>query len=159
MNRLNITVTIKLKPYLRQYAEHHYGNPIVATTKNKLFTLLLPYITKTLPDYKGELKGDDYVKVYLPDTHYLNILQYNYVSPNHFGMIQAYFHGLFHVHFITELNKTRKQGMQLKTSIINFMLANGLTFDEAKYDSLKRIYLRHRRKVEIKSNKFMGGSA
>jgi hypothetical protein len=39
------------------------------------------------------------------------------------------------------------QNLPFKTAIINFMEINEMSFDRCQYDSLKRLYFRHRKDV------------
>jgi hypothetical protein len=151
-----ILVEVKLRPYLQDYVINKYeGDPVVkATAKNKIFPLLFPYLSKIPSDYKP-LK--DCIKFELPWNHMIDVKTYQYIHPKYFGDIQSYFYGIFYVEFVSYMNHAfYEENLQLKTSIINFCLDHEISFDNANYDSLKRIYSRYRytdnkKKLSIKT--------
>lgn len=152
-----ITVRVKMKSYLQDYVIHRYGGePIKATSSNKLFPLLFPYLGKTPADYKHSMEG---VAFELPYNELLNIRYNNYIAPKYFSEIQSYFYGIFFHDFVKYMNQmVLSEDMPIKTAIINFCLEREISFDRVSYDSLKRIYLRYRRKAE-KSQKMSTSAA
>ncbi len=154
----NQTVYIQLRPYLKDYFVKKLGpEPIKATSKNKLFILLLPYLTKVPKNYNpSNFKDNKFLLLELPFNELVNVRCYNYIDPKNYGEIQSYFYGIFYHDFTRTVNKYHiDQGMNIKNSIILFCEENDVNFDYTNYDSLKRIYLRYRKRLK-KVNQKLG---
>ena len=150
-----ITVDVKIRPYLKEYIVNRYGSePVAATSANKVFPVLAEFLTKVPRDYKPFYNSLNYVRFGLPHNKIIEVRSMNYIHPLHFGKIQTYFYGLFQFDFLNFMNKfVVQEGYPIKTSIINFCELNNMSFDTANYDSLKRIYLRYRRNAENTAKK------
>lgn len=95
----NQTVYIQLRPYLKDYFVKKLGpEPIKATSKNKLFILLLPYLTKVPKNYNpSNFKDNKFLLLELPFNELVNVRCYNYIDPK---IMERYNH-TFTGYFIT----------------------------------------------------------
>jgi hypothetical protein len=150
-----IYVTIEMRPYLVEYFKHYYGeHPIKANEKSKIFPLLAEYLTHTPSNYRPIPEGPRAITFELPYNRIIDIRRNNYISPNHFSEIQSFFYGMFYVHFVQYMDKHCLFGhIPFKSAIIAFMEDHNISFDTCQYDSLKRLYFRHRIKFRKKPEK------
>jgi hypothetical protein len=139
-------VAIKLTPYLKDFCIKRYGpgEPIKATTTNKIFTFLKEYLTPKPKKWKPPVPGEDVLLVELPYNDEVNVRCHNYINPRNNAELKSFFYGMFYAAFVTYMNeKVIGEGWQVKYAIINFMDLYDISY-KANYDSLKRLYYRYR---------------
>ncbi|HNQ82251.1 MAG TPA: hypothetical protein PKM34_01330 [Bacteroidales bacterium] len=151
-----IYVSIEMRPYLVDYTIHFYGeHPIRANEKSKLLQMLSEYLTHPPVNYRPLQPSPRLITFELPYNKILDIRRNNYISPENFSKIQSYFYGKFQYHFFEFMDsRCLHHCMPFKSSIIEFMDDNNISWDRFQYDSLKRMYLRHRVKFR-KSQRFL----
>jgi hypothetical protein len=143
-----ILVSVEVTPYLAQYLIHYYGeHPIKAHTKSQIYPFISGYIQSSPAHYRPLKPSKGLVTFELPYNRIYDIRNKNYIPSRHFSAIKTYFRNIFLHHFIHHMDQHCLIGyMHYKTAIINFMEENEISYDYFQYDSLKRIYLRHRKK-------------
>jgi hypothetical protein len=141
----NQIVEVRIKPYLKDYFINQFGEePIKATTANKLFPFLANYLTHRPQKWKPPVSRDDNLLFELPFSEKINVRSLCYISPKHFSEIQSFLYGRFWGDFITYMNqKVMKKRWQQKYAIIRFMDDNGMDWNKADYETLKKIYYRY----------------
>jgi hypothetical protein len=141
-------VSIYLRPYLVDYFINFYGeHPIKADEKSKLLPMISDFLTCPPARYRPLKPGPNVLTFALPYNKTRDIRSYNYISPENFSKIQSYFYNMFCWHFFEYMDKYCLHGsVPFKSAIINFMDYNEISYDRFQYDSLKRIYFRHRKK-------------
>lgn len=146
-----VYVSIYMRPYLVDYLVHYYGeHPVKADKKSKLLPLLADFLTHTPANYRPLIPGPNLITFELPYNHVRDIRRLNYISPNNFSKIQSHLYHMFCWHFFEYMDKCcLHDNIPFKTAIINFMDYNNISFDHFQYDSLKRIYFRHRKKSQL----------
>ena len=76
-----LTVSIKMKPYLKAFMLHVYGNEPIYIPKQDYFNkLIAEIITKTPADYKYKPSTPQHLEIILPYYDYMDIRTYNFLS-------------------------------------------------------------------------------
>lgn len=135
--------------YLADYIIHYYGeHPIKLDAKSRIYPFISRFITPAPIKFKQVKPGPGLVTFELPYNEVQDVRRLNFIHPRSYSSIQTYFYNLFHANFILYMNNACiSNDIPYKDAIITFMDINELTFDKCQYDSLKRIYLRHRKQV------------
>lgn len=146
-----ITVIVKLKPYLKEWVLKRYGpEPVRASSSNKIFPMLAGYLSSVPADYKPIHPDSKHIAFELPYNKILDIRNKSYISPKYYGQIQSFFYGQFYFDFVLWMNKcVIDQRFSFKWSIVQYCVENDISFDHANYDSLKRLYLRYRKREDL----------
>lgn len=140
-------VAIKLRPYLKDFFINRCGEtePVKATITNKLFPYLVQYLTPKPKNWKPPVSAPDILLIELPYNNYINSRTLNYINPRNYTAIKSYFYGLFYARFIDYMNdRVLLKKWQVKYAIMNFIDENNISYNNANYDSLKRIFYRYR---------------
>lgn len=143
-----ILVSVEVSPYLAEYLKHYYGeHPIKANTKSNIYPFISRFIQPSPPNYRPLKPSRKILTFELPYNEVHDIRKKNYIPERCFSTIQTHFRHIFLHNFIHHMDQHCLIGnMPYKTAIINFMEENEISFDYFQYDSLKRIYLRYRKK-------------
>jgi len=135
--------------YLADYLKSYYGgHPIKLTVTTRVYPYFSRFITPAPLRFRGVKPGPGVITFELPYNRTQDIRRLNYINPKHYPVIQTYFYNLFYANFVLFMDDACLiKGLPFKSAIINFMEINEMSFDRCQYDSLKRIYLRHRKQA------------
>jgi hypothetical protein len=140
-------VEVRIKPYLKDYFINQFSDngeePVPATTANKLFPFLSMYLTHRPKGWKPPISKENNLLIELPWTDKFNVKSLNYISPKHFSEINSFLYGRFWGDFITYMNQKMKKRWQQKYAIIRFIDDNGMNWNKADLETLKKIYYRY----------------
>jgi hypothetical protein len=151
-------VSIKTRPYLKEYFINKFGGqePVKATNSNKLFPVIIRYLSPKPKNWKFPVSDTDTLLLELPFNDDINISHFNYLHPRNYRPINAYLYGMFYADFIEFMNeKVIYKRWQIKYAIYNFLDVHRL--DCGNLEALSKIFYRYRyqdRKIgddEIKS--------
>lgn len=147
MTKNPVLVSVEIKPYLVDYCKHYYGEHPIIVSKTDLLPFIHDHLSRPPVNYRP-LKNEDKILTFqLPWNKVMDIRKLNYISPRKHKLFNTYFYHLFKHHFVTYMNRSCiDNNLPYKTAIINFMEENSISYDRFQYDSLKRIYLRYRKK-------------
>jgi hypothetical protein len=155
-----ITITIRIKPYLKDFLVHINGHElpdgslvVVASKKNITGYYLFPLLEKTPAGWKP-MKDDPekLLTIELPYMADLNIRCNNFlseVSMRHFqSAIENIFLGEFYREVSYALAHNPKQ--KIKDAILDFCDAYEISFDNITYEMLRKRYTRYRQETKLK---------
>jgi len=143
----SIRITYYLRPYLADYLVHRYGTitePLPANIQSEGSTLAL-YLICTVGRHRPDVrKVEEFARTRTPYTIVIN----HHRANRHGRYItlrgQRVFERLVYQQLIHELaahiNAHKRHGVQIIASIIDFMLANGISLDSIDPEHLKRVF-------------------
>ncbi|MBI9052479.1 MAG: hypothetical protein JEY96_01595 [Bacteroidales bacterium] len=148
---MNITVDIRIKPYLQEFYECMLGMPIQASKKNLIGPIIYPHLEtppKKLPEKNPKY---NYMTVELVDFENKRIEYKNYISEFNQPNIASLLHNLFKEIFFKFVDARMEAGFNKKTSIFQFCERYNVSYNQVNYENLKK---KHDRYVkELKKNK------
>lgn len=150
----NITITIKIKPYLKDFLVHINGHElpdgsqvVVASKKNITGFYLFPLLEKTPVGWKP-LQDDarKLLTIELPYMADMNIRCNNYLSPVGMRHFQSAIENLFLAEFYREVSRATNNNpkYKLKDAILDFCYAYEISFDNITFEMLKKKHTRYR---------------
>lgn len=147
MTKNPVLVSVEIKPYLVDYCRYYYGNDPIIVSKTDLFPFIHDQLSRPPLNYRPVKDSEKKLTFQLPWNKVRDIRKLNYITPRKYKLFNTYFYHLFKNHFVTYMNKACiDNNLPYKTAIISFMEETSISYDRFQYDSLKRIYLRYRKK-------------
>ncbi len=152
-----ITVAIKIKPYLKDYIISTYGpEPVKITESNRLAPLFLKRLCKVPENYKPLKDYKDYIIFELPYGE-KNIRYNNYIPEDKQKYIAEFFESECKSQFRMFMNENQdKFSGVIKDVIFEFMRVYDINSGEDTYETLKKDYYRFRIKIKKPLRKTRG---
>ena len=152
------TLNIPVKPYVKDYFEHLYGSPVVASKNNIIGITIEPYLSKTpsKPLINASESSMEVELVWtLKEYNYKDPRVYNYISPDNLKMFASTLDKLFWWGFYAYLDGNTLNGRNdmNKQLIYDFMDKFNLNPDNANYEMFKKRYYRYSKKFDVLSSK------
>lgn len=153
-----ITVAIKVKPYLKDYIIAIYGmEPVKISDSNRLSPLFLKRLCKVPENYKPLKDYSEYIIFELPFNCDKNIRYNNYIPDAKQKYIAEFFESEFKAQFRMFMNENQdKFSGILKDIIFEFMRIYEIDSGEDTYEMLKKDYYRFRVKIKKPLKKIRG---
>ena len=147
------TITIRLKPYLQEFLKSQMETELISSKKNFLGIILAQYIEYTPKDYIPPKYDEDdpfITKVIIPHKIGGKDIRNNtiYISEKNQKafekVLTAYFNDIFYNYMRDKVRYTK----EIKKCILNFCSDYHLTFDNVSYETLKKSFYRHQKKIK-----------
>jgi hypothetical protein len=153
-----ITVAIKVKPYLKDYIIAIYGaEPVKITESNKLAPLFIKRLCKVPENYKPIKDYSDYILFELPFNGDKNIRYNNYIPDAKQKYVAEFFESECKSQFRMFMNENQdKFSGVLKDVIFEFMRIYDINSGEDTYETFKKDYYRFRIKIKKPLRKTRG---
>jgi len=153
---IGITVKVAFRPmfvdYINSKWNDRYNFPVFARDSNDhIGAIIKSQLRKQplKPDIRKYENGE-FVEFEIPYFKDLNIRYNNYISPNGEKMIQKWVRQKFFFEMHNHIMELSLKGWtEIKSAILNFCDLHDLDPDHFNYDSLKREYLRFRKKEKL----------
>lgn len=157
----NITITIKIKPYLKDFLVHINGHElpdgsqvVVASKKNITGFYLFPLLEKTPVGWKP-LQDDPrkLLSIEMPYMPEMNIRYNNYLSDVGMRHFQSAIENIFLAEFYREVSRSinASPGCKIKDAILDFCYGYEISFDNITFEMLRKKYTRY--KLTLKGQK------
>lgn len=164
-----LTVTIKIKPYLKDFLVHVNGQEledgsvlVTASKKNITGFYLFPLLEKIPVGWKP-LKGDQLklLNIELPYLEEFNIRTYCHISDVGMRHFQSAIENIFLAEFYREVSQSLAHNpkQKIKDAILNFCYAYEINFDNITYEMLRKKYTRYRQNTKDKKRSHRAGFA
>lgn len=147
----NITVKIRLKPYLKEYIECKLGNRY-DERNNLILTIIKPFVQRIPSDYKSSraINKDELLEVKIPihmkcetrDGKY-------YINDDNLDDIERIVYAHFKDALFSFMEDKVRYNPEIKKCLLQFCSDNNITFNKTNYDTLKKAYYRARKKQNI----------
>jgi hypothetical protein len=152
-------ITVKIKPWLKEFLECKFGDPIPAERHSLIGFIVSPLLEYTPKDYfPPAIPADESLNIDVPRdlsrsagrTDLGNV----YISDFNQKLLENGVAALFKDELVNYMNdKIRYEGKHrssnLKDCIYQFCIDYNISFNAIQYENLKKMYYRHRKKQEI----------
>lgn len=139
-------VYIKVKPFVREWLYHHFGNPVVFPARSAENATIRRFLTR-LPDGETPDTGSDgNVRVAIPDSKQKPVVTYNYLTPYGKEAVVEAIEDTFRRQMWNDLNDLRDTGCSLLTAVKAWCEQNGIStqYDytiKMRYQRMREAYL------------------
>ena len=145
----NLTVTIKLKPYLKEYIQCKF-NGRMDERNNLIISIIKPFLERIPVGYrhKKNVNTEELLIIPLPviDKFWDGKV---YVSDENLENIERIIYAHFKDALFSYLDDKTRYTPEIKKCILQFCSDNNITFNSTNYDTLKKAYYRARKKHNI----------
>lgn len=151
-------VTVKIKPWLKEFLECRFGDPVQASKQNLVGVLIAPLVDYTPGDYQHEVFTEaESLKIEIPRDLAVRAARSDngniYVTRENQQRFEAGVAVVFKDQLFFYLDdKIRYEGKErssnMKDCIYQFCIDNKIKFDAVSYENLKKMYYRYRKRQE-----------
>lgn len=148
LNMSDFSIYIKVKPFVRQWLIHHYGNPVEFPAQSVENATIRRFISK-LPQGKQPLPcAEDEVSIRIPDSKQKPVLTYNYLGPHGKAAVIECIEDNFRRQMWSDLGDLHDCGCSLLKAINAWCEANGISIDydytiKMRYQRMRNSYLKN----------------
>jgi hypothetical protein len=148
-------VTIKIKPYLKEYLECKLGEPVKAPAHEFIGLLFRTFLDTRPADVDHEfISGDEYLNIELKNYDFIDVRCGTiWIHPDNQKLFERFVEDRFRLEFITFMDATlskntlfqyryKVRNNMIKDAIIDFCALNHIKFNHVSFDSLKKYYYR-----------------
>ena len=140
-----ITVSIKIKPFLKAYLLSIYGNePIFFPKQDKFNDRIAFLLDKQPPDNTIKPASSDHLSVIIPYFEHINITSFNYMSENSQLVFENAVQSRFWVTYEDFMDECFKQDIQVSKAIVLFIEKYKLPYTTEIEDMLRKAIYRSR---------------
>jgi hypothetical protein len=147
----NITVEIKLKPYLKEYIECKLANRY-DERNNLILTIIKPFLERIPSDYKPKKSTcqDEILEIKIPIHMKCETRDGKfYISEENQDNIERIVYAHFKDALFSYIDDKIRYNSEIKKCLLQFCSDNNITFNNTNYDTLKKAYYRARKKINI----------
>lgn len=153
-------VTVKIKPWLKEFLMCRFGDPVQANSKNFPGIIISPLVEYTPDDYTPErYPPTESLDIEIPRDLAINAPRSDsgniYISKDNQVRFEKGVAVIFKDEFfyylddkIRYLSKERIRSSNMKDSIYQFCIDNKVRFNSLTYENLKKMYYRYRKNRE-----------
>ena len=159
INNENLIVTVKIKPWLKEFLQCRFGDPVLALSKNMPGVLIASLVEYTPEGYVPEkYLPDESMDVDIPRDLAFSAPRSDLGNIYLPKLNQIRFESSVSVIFKDELfyfldDKIRYEGKHrssnMKDCIYQFCIDNKVRYNHIQYENLKKMYYRYRQSHEI----------
>jgi len=140
-----MTIHLKLQPWLKQWLVHEQGGEPVSFQRNSTENDILFLSLVKLPEgCKPDMPGDDTVTILLPTFKKKDVRVYNHLTKHGKTMLRNCIRSRMIVSMWNDLSGWGNIGKQKQDVIWSWMEANGIELTETNFFALQKIYQRRR---------------
>jgi len=165
---LEQSITIRLKPYLREFITHRFRPEELSSRKNVVGIIVQQYISYSKTGtYQHHQEGPDILTIPLTKGPAYDPRHGNaWISPRHQKELERVIYQLFKTTFYTYMDDRSRyidltKDGTIKDCLLQFCLDFGLSPDSVQYDTLKKSWYRYRKQkeqVELRQKKAEKGA-
>jgi len=140
-----MTIHLKLQPWLRQWLVHEQGGEPVSFQRNSTEHDIIKLSLVKLPEgCKPDLPGEDTVAIRLPSFKKIDVRVYNHMTRHGKTMLRNCIRSRMIVAMWNDISAWGNIGKQKQDVIWTWMEANGIELTETNFFALQKIYQRRR---------------
>lgn len=136
-------IYLKLKPFIRQYLVHHFGNPVRFDDHSVTNARIVSVLQRRQPMYNREESEDpDAVPVCIPYSKQKDPACWNYVSERGRKFIIEHIEAVFLSNLWNEMSEMCGDDTKLQTAAFAWCEMHGISLDHA--DTIRMRYYREK---------------
>ncbi|MBP1531858.1 MAG: hypothetical protein ILA39_07015 [Bacteroidaceae bacterium] len=145
MSKFNIYV--ELKPFIRQWAVHHFGSPIVFPSQSAGNARIVAVLRRRPEDAEPDISAPDLTPVAIPYSKQKDPEAWNYVTPSGRRFIAEYIEALFQDNLYSEFKEMCGDDgrAKLQTAAYTWCEMHGISIDYA--DTIRQRFYRERERL------------
>lgn len=145
LNMSGFVIYIELKPFIAQWAVHHFGNPIVFPPQS-VGNARIVAVLRRRPDGAGpDVAADGLTPVAIPYSKQKDPESWNYVTPSGKRFIAEYVEALFKDNLYGEFKEMCSEDSRLQTAAYAWCEMHGVSIDYA--DTIRQRFYRERERL------------
>ena len=135
-------VYIELKPFIAQWAVHHFGNPIVFPPQSVGNARIIAVLRKRPDGVAPDVERPGLTSVAIPYSKQKDPESWNYISHSGKRFIVQYIDALFRDNMYRELNEMCQDESKIQTACYAWCEMHGIDIDYA--DTIRQRFYRER---------------
>lgn len=141
----NFVVYIPLKPFIAQWAVHHFGRPIVFPPQSVGNARIIAILRKRPEGAEPDVDRPGLTPVAIPYSKQKDPESWNYVTPSGKRFIAEYIEALFRDNLYTEFKEMCGKDSKLQTAAYTWCEMHGVSIDYA--DTIRQRFYRERERL------------
>jgi hypothetical protein len=145
-----VTIQIKILPYLKEFIEAKHGNPALASSNTAFGVILKPFLEPIpIGVTVKPVKGNDVLTIIIPKyDNSPGSFQNVYISESNQIEFETAYRSYFKELFFSAVDDKFRLVGSYKKTILQFCSDNNITYTKINYETLKKLYYRYRKKTE-----------
>lgn len=158
MSMEKFLVYLKVKPFIKEWLTFHYGNPVTFPPQSAENATIRRFLTTQPRDEVPEIKSEDEVAVYIPDSKQKPVISYHYLGKYAKAAVIECIEDTFRLQMWKDLNDLHDCGCTVLRAIQAWCENNGISIEydytiKMRYQRMRNSYLKNgidlRNKKEI----------
>lgn len=138
-------VYIELKPFIAQWAVHHFGCPVEFPPQSVGNARIIAILKKRPDGAVPDVERDGLTPVRIPYSKQKDPESWNYVTPSGKRFIAEYIEALFKDNLYKEFNEMCSEDSKLQTAAYTWCEMHGIDIDYA--DTIRQRFYRERERL------------
>lgn len=138
-------VYLSLKPFIAQWATHHFGNPITFPPQSVGNARIIAVLRKRPAGEPPDVKAEGMTPVVIPYSKQKSPESWNYVTPAGKRFIADYIDALFEDNLYGEFKEMCDEGTKLQTAAYAWCEMHGVAIEYA--DTIRQRFYRERERL------------
>lgn len=135
-------IYIQLEKYLAQWAEHHFGSPIVFPPQSNENAVIRTFISRLPPGKMPDLNDGTLTAVAIPDSKAKPPSVFNYMGPRGKRAVKEAIKDLFRRSLWTDISPLENCSVGLNSRIAAWCEMHGIDID--RVETVRQLYYRTR---------------
>lgn len=135
-------IYVELKPFIAQWAVHHYGCPIEFPPQSVGNARIISVLKKRPQDAAPDVEREGLTPICIPYSKQKEPESWNYVSQNGKRFIVQYIDAVFRDNMYNELNQMCQDDSKIQTACYAWCEMHGINIDYA--DTIRQRFYRER---------------
>ena len=138
-------IYIELKPFIAQWAVHHYGCPVEFPPQSVGNARIISVLKKRPQDAAPDVEREGLTPICIPYSKQKDPESWNYVSQNGKRFIMQYIDAVFRDNMYSELNQMCQDESKIQTACYAWCEMHGIDIDYA--DTIRQRFYRERERL------------
>ncbi|MCH4213333.1 MAG: hypothetical protein LKF70_11170 [Prevotella sp.] len=143
----NYVVYLKVKPFIQQWLNHHYGNPVTFPVGSAENSTIRRFLAKQPHDTRPDFGEKEEVAIRIPDSKAKPVVTYNYLGPHARAAVIETIEDTFRLQLWKDLNDLHDSGCSILKAVRAWCENNGISVDydytiKMRYQRMRNAYLK-----------------
>lgn len=141
-------VYLEVKPFIKQWLENHYGNPVIFPAMSAENATIRRFLTKLPDDKLPDKQTEKSIAVCIPDSKQKPVITYNYLGKYAKEAVVECIEDTFKMQMWKDLNDLRDCGCSILKAIQAWCENNGISIEydytiKMRYQRMRNAYLKN----------------